>query len=40
MDAFETIRIVAARLHDQFVAGGADALKPPTLVDAAIRHYG
>ena len=40
MDAFETIRVVAARLHDQFVARGADALKPLTLVDAAIRHYG
>lgn len=40
MDAFETIRIVAARLHDQFVAAGAEALKPLTLVDAAIKHYG
>jgi DNA helicase-2/ATP-dependent DNA helicase PcrA len=40
VDAFETIRVVAARLHDQFVTGGADALKPLTLVDAAIRHYG
>lgn len=40
MDAFETIRIVAARLHDQFVADGANALKPLTLVEAAIKHYG
>ena len=40
MDSFETIRVVAAQLHDQFVAAGADALKPLTLVDAAIRHYG
>ena len=40
MDAFETIRIIAARLHDQLVAGGADALKPMTLVDAAVTHYG
>lgn len=40
MDAFETIRIIASRLHDQLVAGGADATKPLTLVEAAIRHYG
>lgn len=40
MDAFETIRTVAARLHDQFVADGANALKPLTLVEAAIKHYG
>ncbi len=40
MDSFETIRVVAAQLHDQFVAAGADALKPLKLVDAAIRHYG
>lgn len=40
MDAFETIRITAAGLHDQFVAGGADALKPLTLIDAAIKYYG
>lgn len=39
MDAFETIRIVAARLHDRFVAEGADALRPLTLVEAAIRHH-
>ena len=40
MDAFETIRIVASRLHDRFVAEGADALRPLTLVEAAISHYG
>lgn len=40
MDAFETIRIIAARLNQQLVAGGADALKPLSLIEAAVKHYG
>lgn len=39
MDAFETIRTIAARLHYQLVADGADPLKPLTLVEAAVRHF-
>lgn len=40
MDAFETIRIIAARLHRQLVEGGADPLAPHSLIDAAIKHFG
>lgn len=39
MDAFEAIRIIAARLHHQLVASGANSLKPLTLIEAAIKHY-
>src|SRR5438132_1284296 len=38
MDPFESVRILAAQLHDELVASGADPLKPTSLVDAAIRH--
>ena len=37
MDAFEPIRVGAARLHDKLVLAGADPLKPVDLVYAAIR---
>lgn len=39
MDAFETIRIVAAKLHRQLVEGGADALAPRSLIEAAVTHF-
>ena len=38
MDAFERVRDLAAGLHDTVVGGGADALNPLFLVNAAIRH--
>jgi DNA helicase II / ATP-dependent DNA helicase PcrA len=37
MDAFDTVRLTASRLHEKLVAAGADPLKPALLVDAAIR---
>ena len=39
MDAFETIRIIAAHLHGELVAGGANPLKPLSLVDAAVKRF-
>lgn len=39
MDAFETIRIIAARLHHQLVANGANPLKPLSVVEAAVEHF-
>lgn len=39
MDGFEPIRLSAVRLHEVLVAGGANALDPSSLVDAAIRHH-
>jgi superfamily I DNA/RNA helicase len=38
LDAFETIRIIAARLHGELVAGGVNPLEPLSLVNAAIQH--
>ena len=40
MDAFETIRRIAARLHRELVAGGANALDAPAIVAAAIDRFG
>jgi DNA helicase II / ATP-dependent DNA helicase PcrA len=39
VDAFETIRIIAARLHHQLVANGANPLKPLSVVEAAVEHF-
>ena len=38
MEAFETIRDSAARLHNELVSGGVDALKPMALVEAALSR--
>ena len=40
MEAFETIRDSAARLHNELVSGGVDALKPMALVEAALSRLG
>ena len=40
MEAFETIRDSAARLHNELVLGGVDALKPMALVEAAVSRLG
>ena len=40
MEAFESIRDSAARLQDELVSSGVDALKPLALVEAAIRQLG
>lgn len=40
MEAFESIRDSAARLHDELVSSGVDALKPLALVEAAIQRLG
>ena len=38
MDAFELVRRLASRLHDELVSQGVDALNPGDLVDAAFRR--
>lgn len=40
MEAFETIRDSAARLHNELVSGGVDAPKPMALVEAALSRLG
>ena len=40
MEAFETIRNSAVRLHNELVLGGVDALKPMALVEAALSRLG
>ncbi len=38
MNAFETVRNLAARLHGELIAAGANASDPVALIDAAIKH--
>lgn len=38
MDAFESVREIAAQLHNRVVAAGADPLRPSSLVEAAVGH--
>lgn len=40
MDGFELIRKAAEELHDKVVAGGADALSPLSLAQAAVKELG
>jgi DNA helicase-2/ATP-dependent DNA helicase PcrA len=40
VNAFETVRNLAARLHGELVAAGANTRDPVVLVDAAVNHLG
>lgn len=40
MNAFETVRNLAARLHEELVAAGANPRDPVALVNAAVNHLG